>query len=145
MREIKFRAWDKYQEQMNLNVESGIYEDPDETIDFDTVLSLERFVVMQYTGLKDKNGEKIYEGDVIEVTSELFTNFGKTPTGRYSTSLEKVIWYKNGFGTEKIKSDGHGMIEGYKTDCIEIRAEYGKVIGNIYENPELLEVNNESK
>ena len=38
MREIKFRAWDKYKEQMIPNVETGVYQDPDEIIFFGTVL-----------------------------------------------------------------------------------------------------------
>lgn len=70
-------------------------------------------VIMQYTGLKDRNGKEIYEGDII-----LFNNFGDT--------LDKVVYSPGCFHT----SGG-----GYLLD--EIREI--EVIGNIYENPELLE------
>ena len=69
--------------------------------------------VGQYTGLKDKNGKEIYEGDII-----LFNNFGDT--------LDKVVYSSGCF---------HTSGRGYLLDKIrEI-----EVIGNIYENPELLE------
>ncbi len=118
MREIKFRAWDKYNKQMIPNAEMGIYEDPDGSIDFDTVLSLARFEVMQYTGLKDKNGKEIYEEDEC-----IFY-------GRFGKEKGIIKFLRHGF---------HIVLEsgaGFKIDEF-----YLEVIGNIYENPELLEVN----
>ena len=122
MREIKFRAWDKIHKEMS--TWSSLYDNPNL---WEYILSHnEQFenwigdiVLMQFTGLTDKNGKEIYEGDII-----LFNNFGDT--------LDKVVYSPGCFHT----SGG-----GYLLD--EIREI--EVIGNIYENPELLEENNESR
>ena len=68
-REIKFRAWDNLENRMYENVQFGIYQDPDEIISFGDILSLARFEIMQYTGLKDKNGKEIYEGHILHKDS----------------------------------------------------------------------------
>lgn len=63
MREIKFRAWDKVANDMLPNIQNHIN---DEIFAFGYMLNnYERFSIMQYTGLKDKNGKEIYEGDVL--------------------------------------------------------------------------------
>lgn len=114
-REIKFRAWDKSSEYMHSNVQSGVYEDPDEWTEFSTVLGLERFEVMQYTGLKDKNGKEIFEGDIVQFDS--FRDF----TERYE--IEYTSYGEWGIGVHRLA----------------MRFKACEVIGNIYENPELLE------
>lgn len=90
------------------------------------------FVLMQSTGLFDIHGVEIFEGDVLEVRSELFTNFGTEATGEYSTEIKQVIWILDSWGTKRLGSD-------YESKQLSITSKYGTVIGNIYENPELLE------
>ena len=62
MREIKFRAWDNKQNKMR-NDGFSIYYDG--SIQFADSIESKDFILMQYTGLKDKNGKEIYEGDIL--------------------------------------------------------------------------------
>ena len=116
MREIKFRAWDKKENKMEycgLRVAAQVNNTP-------------RYEpLQQYTGLKDKNGKEIYEGDVFSDDEYLDVivfgqaQFGLIPIEEYKTYT------------------GHNAPEnGYYFDSMEI-------IGNIYENPELLEAGND--
>jgi uncharacterized phage protein (TIGR01671 family) len=93
--------------------------------------------VGQYTGLKDRNGTEIYEGDILFVTSEIYTNFGKTPTGRFSKDYYEVIWKEDGWGYKVLRSDH--TIEGTEIKGLKVTTKYAEVIGNRYANPELLE------
>lgn len=119
MREIKFRAWDgkKMHYQVRFGgVKDGIPLSPsvwDEKIGW-TILSENPVLeIMQFTGLYDKNSKEIYEGDIVKHA---------TDEGVY-----KVIFEDGGFY----------VLSSYDFQTIN---EYPlEVIGNIYENPELLE------
>lgn len=112
MREIKFRAWDKENKEMVevellgkrvLLVKDGEWE------------NIENFEVMQYTGLKDKNGKEIYEGDIVNCFRHEGFEFVTTRLGAHGIETQL------GF---------YPFIEVYG---------YAEVLGNIYENPELLD------
>jgi uncharacterized phage protein (TIGR01671 family) len=112
MREIKFRAWNgKKMIYKDIIVHDGVvnlgWRNFEEAIDFKGPL-------MQFTGLHDKNGKEIYEGDIVG-------NFGQPLV---------VMWDYDGYALfDRIQ--GVGVREASLDDDCE-------VIGNIYENAELL-------
>lgn len=81
-------------------------------------------ILMQSTGLKDKNGVEIFEGDIVLFTIEDGFDYVYGKPGRINLSPE---W---GAGVRAIQGGNYSLRE-----CREV-----KIIGNIYENPELLEV-----
>ena len=118
-REIKFRAWDGY--TMELPFTSRVYKNiVFYTFKFPPPASEADLVILQYTGLKDKNGKDIYEDDIVE-------RFG----GKYSNGI--VEW--DNYGLWRIICPEEEW--SYGTDQREF-SETHEVIGNIYENPELL-------
>ena len=86
-----------------------------------------QFELMQYTGLKDKNGKEIYEGDIVSL---------KYLYDKRTTDKGQVVWRedKASFGLKSLKGLTNEVYELYK-----VTAEHNlEIIGNIYENPELL-------
>lgn len=129
MREIKFRAWDKEDELMydviriHFNTRGYVAVPVIGPDGWELERrKLSRVELMQHTGIKDKNGKEIWEGDIIEYLDKgsLTHDF-----------IEPVIWIDNKYNV------------GWGTDNSEnVWAEVARlsvVIGNIYENPELLQ------
>lgn len=81
--------------------------------------------ICQYTGLTDKNGKKIWENDILE--GHLDDKFPEDVT------REKVIWHESGWKTEEPGCDNKEYLDKFDTENFEI-------VGNVYDNPELLEV-----
>jgi uncharacterized phage protein (TIGR01671 family) len=113
MREIKFRAWDKKGKRMCLV--GGIVFEKGQIVevDADEGDKLTNFILMQYTGLKDKNNKEIYEGDIViyqnayddttavEIEYDPSEAYFTVPT-RYSADMEIIgNIYENPLGTEK--------------------------------------------
>lgn len=131
-REIEFRAWLKNDKVMTGKV-LQITDNPSvQYIKFDkienwkgnqlnnpTFADLRDVVLMQYTGLKDKNGERIFEGDIVEI---------------WNLGLCKVVFENGAFFIFK-KHSFNGLLHQHTPN--------GAVVGTIYENPELLGGKNE--
>lgn len=107
--------------------------------DMDIVM-VDHETVCQYTGLTDKNGRKIFEGDIISKRVNIYSLGGMKPTGERML-VGTVIWDESSTiypGGWSIKAkDEHGNDTVYAFDNMF------EVIGNIFDNPELLEVENE--
>ena len=144
MKEIKFRAWDKetktmvYSDISNENVwqvhydfllgDNGLRccweEEYEDNFGYLARSYEELDNIMQYTGLKDKNGEDIYEGDIVELTDDgkfLVEDYYKSD--KFIVDLDARTWLKG----EEFGYKGEGLISWEDT----------VVIGNIYENQEI--------
>ena len=131
MNNLKFRAWDKKLQILgtvsNIDFEFEevtFYIDDEEELD--TCQPFEDVVLMQSTGLKDKNGVEIFEGDIV-VGKFYFAGVGYFDTGEREVIVRNkpVLW-----------EDGKFLCSGF--DLSEMN-ECIKVIGNIYKNKKLIE------
>jgi len=116
MRLLKFRVWDTKQKCYLQYYDVNVWH---EDALLNHIFDNGRMVFQQYTGLKDKNGDEIYEGDIVKATSDQYEN---------ENFVGKVIFDEGCFLTWINKNDIRGI---WGEDDIE-------VVGNIFENPELL-------
>lgn len=132
-REIKFRAWDRRERKMSRDFDlrssiavnqlyatlQGVPEA------FKKPVKLENLDWMEFTGLKDKNKREIYEGDIVrgDVTQEY--DDGQTHFENVQIVWHEGAWLAQGIGTsESWPAYDFGYLDN--------------IIGNVYENPELL-------
>ena len=137
MRDIKFRVWDKLIKRMHI-----CGEDVHDTISFEietnkayyynlqngcgSLREDSDYVLMQYTGLKDKNGKEIYEGDIVKIPDDY---------EEYGTNAGEMYEVYFSYGGFRLKPKYNSKARGYwLEDDNEV-----EVVGNKYDNPELLE------
>lgn len=122
----KYRAWDSAKKEMFKDTfaitESGqvVVVEQESVASSPDYVFVDHLVIMQSTGLADKNGKEIFEGDIVKMSKDVYSE---------STYYEVVRHYG---GAYRLESKQHGCELWLRhTDC--------EVVGNVYENPELLE------
>lgn len=145
MREIKFRAWDKNSKKIIYGRLVGAFFDASPNPDFSEhewdgtpleEMNLEPW--KQYTGLKDKNGKEVYQGDILKVKADK-EGYGSCSYG----GIVEVMADTCGYSLKPINPTFKEMEErGEAWDSSSMwhvcEGDTTEVIGNIYENPELL-------
>jgi uncharacterized phage protein (TIGR01671 family) len=141
-REIKFRAWDgktmcpvaqiEWDSDLDVNRALCAYQIEVEgfaDVALEWVVEDEGLVLMQFTGLKDKNGKEIYEGDILPA--------------RFGLGNRAVVWDVGACGFELVDGFGDDFTEGEHLLDVSGELDLGynpwEVVGNIYENPDLIQ------
>lgn len=127
MREIKFRAWDTIGKNMLTWSEDGPYLIRSQQVDdllrryivqLAQLLDNSNYIVMQYTGLKDKNGMEAYEDDILRPWED--------------DRIYQIVW-DDDWARFDLK-----QVAGHRWPAEMVLLPTSEVIGNIYENPKLL-------
>lgn len=131
-REIKFRVWTEVRHEL-LGMQ---YFTPDNGA------GIVNDTIMQFIGLKDRNGKEIYQGDILKITADK-EGYGSTSYGGFAEVTRQICGYSFEVFNPTLKEldeqwrkggDGYDSSSLWHID----NPEYIEIIGNIYENPNLL-------
>ena len=154
-REIKFRAWNTLNNEMwdcDKLVLCGLYlaTSGAGVIDVDDDRNKQNHIIpLQFTGLKDKNGIEIYEGDILRVKSssstslEIIHNGEKLTAYKSNYDIRTVVFYKGAFCLHnEITTERHEKESKYSgttySGTLQSMTYDNEIIGNVYENADIL-------
>lgn len=148
MRIIKFRAWHKEGRRMHevaglrfarlgalKTISTNFHNDH---------LPVEDYILMQFTGLTDKNGKEIYEGDICLIQGGLVASLLENKKDKLQEIQKKGITKQ--WLDRMVKEEGayicvvEWQLDGWTGRGMAYVEKQGEVIGNIYENPEMLKL-----
>lgn len=129
MRILKYRAWIKDKHKMEkvssiTFLTNNSYTISTDNLDLYDFYSYAEYVLMEFTGIKDKTGKEVYEGDIVRFYDD------------YDEEYITTVVFIDCLGAYGVEWDG------FQSSFDDINEYYSKdieVIGNIYEDPELLE------
>lgn len=146
MREILFRGKQLYDGEwvygdLSFHVQMGIpYVFPVDGYDSPDFYEVNPSTVGQYTGLKDKNGERIFEGDIVRFEDTGVEGFEYKEAFGYIN--QAVVAFENGrWQLTNFMSYNSGVFYDmeHRHDDFITTLEYCEIVGNIHDNPEILE------
>ena len=100
--------------------------------------SIDLSTVGQYTGLKDNNGKKIFEGDIIKADNGKQSSISVVKFGEYYPKLFFAMLDICCTGVQHLNANGFYLESAKHEDMILFKSRHLVVIGNIYDNPELI-------
>ena len=141
----KYRAWDSAKKEMFKDTfaitESGqvVVVEQESVASSPDYVFVDHLVIMQSTGLADKNGKEIFEGDVLEIQGiKMIVKFGSykyLETSKNNGHLLGILHDGLGFYVECINAADPDRISPFEPETLK----NSQIIGNVYENRELLE------
>ncbi len=136
MREFKFRVWSQAEKEWSNPSMLEVWDNSGVLKPFARLgYPIENYIIQQYTGLKDKNGEEIFEGDIVR--------------GFNSRCIYQIVWdeYQKshaqyvGFKLKTYLTDGTPYLTKWGEQINQTFDNHGEqyeIVGNIFENPELI-------
>lgn len=139
MKNLKFRVWDKIEKRF-LPQDRTCFVSKNWMYSLGSICAggkeVENLVIQQFTGLKDSVGQEIYEGDILDVACYTYSDHSLEPTG---TKIHILLCYYKETDARFLLKD---ITSGYGNfDFHDGMTERIGIIGNIFEHPQLLEVN----
>lgn len=136
MRELKFRAWNLWKEGPTLMDWDELMSMSMDGVFGDEAYGNGSLVLEQYTGLVDRHGKEIYEGDIVKITH---ISWKDTPDERIEHVFASDVWWSDFYASFCYTEPGDDYHAKTEPMMFNSRSMEIEIIGNIHENPNLLD------